>query len=113
MFGDQTASGAKVADIIVITSHPVMKDSLYFPSRHFAEGLFANGKQTRQPAPYLKFSVGDSLERVGAVMEGVLRNHMILPDGHYRHSVYYSILDTEWPEVKKRLEEIMGGQRPE
>ena len=48
-----------------------------------------------------------AIERIGAVKEGVLRNHMILPDGHYRHSVFYSILDTEWPEVKKRLEKMM------
>lgn len=47
-----------------------------------------------------------AIERIGAVKEGVLRNHMILPDGHYRHSVFYSILDTEWPDVKKRLEEM-------
>ena len=49
-----------------------------------------------------------AIERLGAVKEGILRNHMILPDGHYRHSVYYSILDTEWPAVKKRLEEMMN-----
>jgi len=49
-----------------------------------------------------------AIERLGAVKEGVLRNHMILPDGRYRHSVFYSILDTEWPEVKKRLEGMMG-----
>jgi len=49
-----------------------------------------------------------AIERIGAVREGVLRNHMILPDGHYRHSVFYSILDTEWPDVKKRLEGMMG-----
>lgn len=48
-----------------------------------------------------------AIERIGAVKEGVLRNHMILPDGHYRHSVYYSVLDTEWPEVKMKLEEMM------
>jgi N-acetyltransferase len=48
-----------------------------------------------------------AIERIGAVKEGVLRNHMILPDGHYRHSVYYSILDAEWPDVKKRLEEMV------
>jgi RimJ/RimL family protein N-acetyltransferase len=48
-----------------------------------------------------------AIERIGAVKEGVLRNHMILPDGRYRHSVFYSILDTEWPELKKRLEERM------
>ena len=29
-----------------------------------------------------------AIERIGAVKEGVLRNHMILPDGHYRHSVF-------------------------
>ena len=48
-----------------------------------------------------------AIERIGAVKEGVLRNHMILPDGRYLHSVFYSILDTEWPEVKKRLEEMI------
>jgi RimJ/RimL family protein N-acetyltransferase len=49
-----------------------------------------------------------AIERIGAVKEGILRNHMILPDGRYRHSVFYSILDTEWPEVKNRLEEMMN-----
>jgi len=49
-----------------------------------------------------------AIERIGAVKEGVLRNHMILPDGRFRHSVFYSILDMEWPEVKKRLEEMMN-----
>jgi N-acetyltransferase len=48
-----------------------------------------------------------AIERIGAVKEGVLRNHMILLDGVIRHSVYYSIIDSEWPEVKSRLEEIM------
>ena len=49
-----------------------------------------------------------AIERLGAIKEGILRNHMILPDGYYRHSVYYSILDTEWPAVKQRLEEMMA-----
>jgi RimJ/RimL family protein N-acetyltransferase len=48
-----------------------------------------------------------AIERIGAKKEGVLRNHMILPDGLIRHSVYYSIIDTEWPMVKKRLEEML------
>ncbi len=48
-----------------------------------------------------------AIERVGAVREGVLRNHMILPDGRYRHSVFYSILDTEWPGVKMKLADMM------
>jgi N-acetyltransferase len=48
-----------------------------------------------------------AIERIGAVKEGVLRNHMILPDGRYRHSVFYSILDTEWAVVKSRLEQLL------
>jgi len=48
-----------------------------------------------------------AIERIGAVKEGILRNHMILPDGRIRHSVFYSILDAEWPAVKQRLEEMM------
>ena len=48
-----------------------------------------------------------AIERIGAVKEGVLRNHMILPDGRIRHSVFYSILDSEWEGVKKRLEEML------
>jgi len=48
-----------------------------------------------------------AIERIGAKKEGALRNHMILPDGYFRHSVFYSVLDTEWPEVKKNLEKIM------
>lgn len=49
-----------------------------------------------------------AIERIGAVKEGVLRNHMILPDGRIRHSVFYSILDTEWEGVKRKLEEMLG-----
>ena len=48
-----------------------------------------------------------AIERIGAKKEGVLRNHMILPDGRYRDSVYYSIIDLEWPEVKNRLEAML------
>jgi RimJ/RimL family protein N-acetyltransferase len=48
-----------------------------------------------------------AIERLGAVREGVLRNHMILEGGIYRHSVYYSILINEWPAVKARLEGML------
>ena len=49
-----------------------------------------------------------AIERIGAKREGVLRNHMILPDGRYRDSVYYSVIDREWPDVKARLEEKLN-----
>ncbi len=44
-----------------------------------------------------------AIERIGARREGVLRNHMILADGHYRDTVVYSITLKEWPEKKKSL----------
>lgn len=49
-----------------------------------------------------------AIERIGGVKEGILRNHMILPDGTIRHSVIYSILDVEWLDVKKKLEILMA-----
>jgi N-acetyltransferase len=49
-----------------------------------------------------------AIERIGAKKEGVLRNHMILPDGIIRDSVFYSVLDSEWPVVKKNLEGMMN-----
>jgi RimJ/RimL family protein N-acetyltransferase len=49
-----------------------------------------------------------AIERIGAVKEGILRKHMILPDGTIRSSVIYSILDNEWPAVKALLEEKLG-----
>jgi N-acetyltransferase len=48
-----------------------------------------------------------AIERLGAVKEGILRNHMILPDGTMRHSVYYSIIQSEWPAIKTRLEAML------
>jgi N-acetyltransferase len=48
-----------------------------------------------------------AIERIGAVREGVLRHSMIMPDGHLRDSVYYSILAEEWPGMKTRLEEML------
>jgi N-acetyltransferase len=49
-----------------------------------------------------------AIERIGAQREGVLRHNMIMPDGHLRDSVYYSILAEEWPGVKARLGEMLG-----
>lgn len=42
--------------------------------------------------------------RLGAKEEGTFRKHVITPTGRVRDSVYFSILDSEWPEVKLRLE---------
>jgi N-acetyltransferase len=53
-----------------------------------------------------------ALRRIGAVEEGVLRSHMINQDGTVRDSVYFSILQPEWPGVKLRLERLMSEPQP-
>lgn len=45
--------------------------------------------------------------RIGAVEEGTWRNHRIAWDGVDRHSVYFSVIDSEWPDVKRRLQGLM------
>ena len=45
-----------------------------------------------------------AIERLGATLDGLLRNHRIMPDGSLRNTATYSIIDAEWPAVKARLE---------
>jgi RimJ/RimL family protein N-acetyltransferase len=45
----------------------------------------------------------DALERLGAVREGVFRNHVVCADGRIRDSVWYSVTDGEWPGLRARL----------
>jgi len=47
--------------------------------------------------------------RLGAKEEGIFRQHMVMPAGHFRDTVYYSILDREWPEIKVKLGERLDG----
>ncbi len=49
-----------------------------------------------------------ALLRIGAVEEGTFRNHMVCPGPRIRHSVYYSIIDSEWPAVRHRLESMLA-----
>ena len=51
-----------------------------------------------------------ALERIGATREGVMRNERILPDGFIRDAFVYSIIDQEWPDVKKRLNGLLWGR---
>ena len=44
-----------------------------------------------------------AIRRIGATEEGILRRHMITHGGRFRDTVFYSILDTEWPVVGERL----------
>jgi len=55
----------------------------------------------------------EAILRLGAKEEGLLRNHMLTWTGRIRHTVYYSIIDSEWPEVKTQLENMLaGGTKP-
>ena len=45
-----------------------------------------------------------AIARLGAKQDGVLRNHMLMPDGTRRDTVVFSILDSEWPAVKNNLQ---------
>lgn len=45
-----------------------------------------------------------AIERLGAHFDGILRRQMRMPDGHLRDTAVYSILDTEWPVVRRGLD---------
>lgn len=49
-----------------------------------------------------------AIERIGGKKEGTLRNHMIVQQGRLRDSVFFSILDSEWPAVKENLLRRLG-----
>ena len=49
-----------------------------------------------------------AIARIGGVEEGTLRNHMITETGRYRDSVYFSVIDSEWPSVKENLALKLG-----
>lgn len=49
-----------------------------------------------------------ALKKFGIQPEGVLRNHMVLSNGRIRDSVIYSIIKTEWPEIKENIQRLAG-----
>lgn len=46
----------------------------------------------------------NAILRIGAKEEGTLRKHLLTWTGRYRDTIYFSILDSEWPEAKSKLE---------
>jgi N-acetyltransferase len=81
----------------------------YLLLRHCFEVLGAIRVQLKTDARNIRSQT--AIERLGAVREGVLRHHRIMPDGYLRDSVYYSILAEEWPGVRTRLDGHLGGAR--
>ena len=64
-------------------------------------------------ADELNISSNIAMQKLGFTKEGVFRNHFIMPSGRNRNSVYYSIIDSEWAQVKniirKRLHVKLSG----
>lgn len=77
----------------------------YLLLRHAFETMGAIRVQLK--THHLNTTSQRAIERLGAVKEGMLRNHMIMPDGSYRHSVHYSIIESEWPAINARLQTMM------
>jgi len=72
---------------------------------HAFETLEASRVQLKTDARNVQSQ--QAIERLGAVREGVLRRQRRMWDGFIRDTVYYSILDHEWPAVKARLEGLL------
>ena len=83
-------------------------EAKYLLLRHAFEELGAVRVQLKTDARNLQSQA--AIARLGAVREGVLRKHMRVRGGFLRDSVMYSIIDTEWPAVKLRLEGMMKGE---
>jgi RimJ/RimL family protein N-acetyltransferase len=52
-----------------------------------------------------------ALAALPAQFEGIMRNHMIVPDVGQRDSAYFSVIDSEWPEVRANLERRLARSR--
>lgn len=83
----------------------VNTESKYLLLSHAFETLGVNRVQFKTDLRNIRSQ--KAIERIGAVKEGILRQHIILPDGRPRDSVYYSILREEWPAVKSHLEGLL------
>ena len=85
---------------------PVNTESKYLLLRHAFEGEGAHRVQFQTDLRNERSQ--RAIARIGAVREGVLREDVVLPDGYVRSSVYYSVLGSEWPGVKQRLETFLA-----
>ncbi len=78
----------------------------YLLLRHAFEKLGCVRVQFRTDSRNLRSQ--RAIEKLGAMKEGMLRKDFIFPDGYQRSTIFYSILDDEWPAVRRRLEESLG-----
>jgi RimJ/RimL family protein N-acetyltransferase len=56
---------------------------------------------------FFNFQSRQAIERLGAKQDGILRNHQLTPDGTLRDTVVFSIINGEWPAVKRNLQFLL------
>jgi len=83
----------------------VNSEAKYLLLRHAFETLRCNRVELKTDALNAKSRA--AILRIGAQQEGIFRKHMITASGRIRDTVYFSILNTEWPDLKARLEQRM------
>jgi len=78
--------------------------------RHAFEALGAQRVELKTDA--MNQRSRNAILRLGAQQEGIFRNHMVIEGtGRIRDTVYFSIIDREWPQVKARLEGYLAAAR--
>jgi RimJ/RimL family protein N-acetyltransferase len=81
-------------------------EAKYLQLRHAFEDLGALRVWLKTDA--LNVRSQRAIERIGATLEGTIRNERIVNDGRVRDARYYSFIDREWPERKRRLEALLA-----
>ena len=81
-------------------------EAKYLLLNHAFETLDLNRVELK--TDYLNQQSRSAILRLGAKEEGVMRSHMIMPDGRLRDSVFYSIVKHEWLGIKQHLEFKLG-----
>ena len=79
----------------------------YLLLRHAFETLDAMRVEFKTDS--LNTTSRNALLRIGAIEEGTFRNHMMTYSGRIRHTVYFSIINDDWPTVKAQLEQKLAG----
>ena len=88
---------------------PVNTEAKYLMMRHAFETWGCNRVELKTDS--LNEQSRRAIARIGAKEEGIFRNHMVTASGRLRHSVYFSVIRKEWPQVKAALEAKMEKYR--
>lgn len=84
-----------------------------------AKGLFFESLIERQLANRVQLKTDlrniasqKAMAKLGLVREGVLRRVVVMPDGHVRDTVYFSLVPEDWPSVRETIGRVVEGKRP-